>query len=246
MRPTHRQGSRNRPPVRHRRVSMSTPFRHSPYTRWPPPSRSAHFLHRLRRPVTDGLHPSRPHKRHIRLAARGGQTYDPCSSSRDAFMDRHAPRDPDGNDPGAKQRRRSEVSTGPEDDPPSLIASQQGMCSLDSRCLIEGDVDQPFRWSEPVWSPPPESNRRPHPYHGTTRNRCADRRCPSSRPTVRAEVIGSPSAQLCGQFRFIRVQRFSGWSSGGSDAVGVACRVHPLLLLGQVVGPVVVEVAVGA
>jgi hypothetical protein len=25
--------------------------------------------------------------------------------------------------------------------------------------------DQRLRWSEPVWSPPPESNRRPHPYH---------------------------------------------------------------------------------
>jgi hypothetical protein len=28
------------------------------------------------------------------------------------------------------------------------------------------------------------------------------------------------------------VQRFSGGSSGGNDAVGVACCVHPLLLLG--------------
>src|SRR5215216_1027698 len=44
----------------------------------------------------------------------------------------------------------------------------------------------------------------------------------------------------------IRVQRFSGGSSGGNDAVGVACCVYPLLLLGQVVGPVVVEVAVAA
>src|SRR5918994_7097301 len=47
------------------------------------------------------------------------------------------------------------------------------------------------------WSPPPESNRRPHPYHGTTRNRCADRRFPRSRPTVGAEVIGSLSAKVC-------------------------------------------------
>jgi hypothetical protein len=39
--------------------------------------------------------------------------------------------------------------------------------------------------------PPPESNRRPHPYHGTTRNRCAERRIPRSRPTVRVKVIGS-------------------------------------------------------
>jgi hypothetical protein len=36
-----------------------------------------------------------------------------------------------------------------------------------------------------------------HPYHGTTGNRCADRRFPRSRPTVGAKVIGSPSAKLC-------------------------------------------------
>jgi hypothetical protein len=50
------------------------------------------------------------------------------------------------------------------------------------------------------WSPPPESNRRPHPYHGTTRNRCADRRFPRSRPTVGAKVIGSLSTKLCAHF----------------------------------------------
>jgi hypothetical protein len=75
--------------------------------------------------------------------------------------------------------------------------SQQRMCSLDGKCLIERDSDQRFHWSAPVWSPPPESNRRPHPYHGTTRNRCADRRFPRSRPTVGVEVIGSLSARLC-------------------------------------------------
>jgi hypothetical protein len=35
---------------------------------------------------------------------------------------------------------------------------------------------------------PPESNRRPHPYDGTTGNRCADRRFPWSRSTVRPKV----------------------------------------------------------
>jgi hypothetical protein len=54
---------------------------------------------------------------------------------------------------------------GPEDDPPSLIASQQGMGSLDSGRVIEHHGDQRFRWSERTRSPPPESNRRPHPYH---------------------------------------------------------------------------------
>ena len=58
-------------------------------------------------------------------------------------------------------------------------------------------TDQHLCWSEPVWSPSPESNRRPHPYHGTTRNRCAEPRFPRSRPTVRAEVMGSPSPKLC-------------------------------------------------
>jgi hypothetical protein len=47
------------------------------------------------------------------------------------------------------------------------------------------------------WSPPPESNRRPHPYHGTTGNRCAERRFPRSRPTVEAKVIGSLPVKLC-------------------------------------------------
>jgi hypothetical protein len=43
-------------------------------------------------------------------------------------------------------------------------------------------------------------HRRPHPYHGTTRNRCANRRFPRSCPTVRAKVMGSPSAKGCAHF----------------------------------------------
>jgi hypothetical protein len=58
-------------------------------------------------------------------------------------------------------------------------------------------ADQRSRWSAHVWSPPPESNRRPHPYHGTTGNRCADGRSRRSPPTVGAEVIGSLSSKLC-------------------------------------------------
>jgi hypothetical protein len=34
-------------------------------------SHSAHFMHRLRRPGASGLHPSRPHKRHLRLGGSG-------------------------------------------------------------------------------------------------------------------------------------------------------------------------------
>jgi hypothetical protein len=30
----------------------------------------------------------------------------------------------------------------------------------------DAGINQRFRWSEPMWSPPAESNRRHHPYHG--------------------------------------------------------------------------------
>jgi hypothetical protein len=62
-------------------------------------------------------------------------------------------------------------------------------------------TDQRLRCSGPMWSPPPESNRRPHPYHGTTGNRCADARFCRSCRTVGAEVIGSPSAKLCAHLK---------------------------------------------
>ena len=94
-----------------------------------------------------------------------GHTDDPCSSPRDGFFDRYAAHDPGGNDQGIMQRHWSEASTGSQDDPARLIASQQGMCSLDGRYRIERHGDQRFRWSETMWSPPPESNRRPHPFH---------------------------------------------------------------------------------
>ena|SRR5215217_4806086 len=129
-------------------------------------------------------------------AARGGRTDDPSSSSRVGSCSPHAARAPEGNDQAATQRRRSEHRPDRRTTHPSLIASQQGMCSLDGRGLIERGSDQRFCWSEPMWSPPPESNRRPHPYHGTTRNRCADRRFPRSRPVVGYKVKRSLNAQL--------------------------------------------------
>src|SRR4029453_14946218 len=61
----------------------------------------------------------------------------------------------------------------------------------------ERDDDQRLRWSSAWWSPPPETNRRTHTFHGNTRNPCADRRFPRSRPTVEAKVIGSLSPKLC-------------------------------------------------
>ena len=89
----------------------------------------------------------------------------------------------------------------PKGRPTKPIASQHGMGSLDSRCLTERHGGQRFRCSGHMWSPPPESNRRPHPYHGTTRNRCANRHFPRSRPTVGAKVIGSLPAQLCVHYK---------------------------------------------
>jgi hypothetical protein len=44
------------------------------------------------------------------------------------------------------------------------------------------------------WSPPPESNRRPHPYHGSEAKRRAIPRCGSSRDSVHGEVMGSVAA----------------------------------------------------
>jgi hypothetical protein len=52
-------------------------------------------------------------------------------------------------------------------------------------------TDQRFRWSAYVWSPPPESNRRPHPYHGSDVQRRAIPRARRSRGTVSAAVMCS-------------------------------------------------------
>ena len=76
--------------------------------------------------------------------------------------------------------------------PPSTFLAGQG----ESNIPREG-YDQRLRWSAWVWSPPPESNRRPHPYHGTTRNSCAKRHLPRSRLTVDAKVMRSLDATLC-------------------------------------------------
>jgi hypothetical protein len=70
-----------------------------------------------------------------------------------------------------------------------------------------GGMQQAGCWTRPdlpFWcGAPQETNRRPHPHHGTTGNRCADRHFPSSRATVGAEVIGALSAKLCTHSRAI-------------------------------------------
>jgi hypothetical protein len=52
-----------------------------------------------------------------------------------------------------------------------------------------------------VWSPPPESNRRPHPYHGSAAKRRAKRRPRRSQRTVDAVVMGSVVAPTSPLFR---------------------------------------------
>jgi hypothetical protein len=111
------------------------------------------------------------------------------------------------------------TSTGGTIDQSDRIPTREVRSPASNR-LRTRTTDQRFPWSEPMWSPPPESNRRPHPYHGTTRNRCADRRCPRSRPTVRAEVIGSLPAKLCAHFQDM------GRSSAGVVAAQVEAPVH--------------------
>jgi hypothetical protein len=53
------------------------------------------------------------------------------------------------------------------------------------------------RWSNAVWWACQDLNLGPHPYQQDARNRCAKRRCPRSRPTVRAEVMCFHRVQLC-------------------------------------------------
>jgi hypothetical protein len=57
----------------------------------------------------------------------------------------------------------------------------------------ETRTDQRLRWSEPMWSPPPESNRRRHPYHVSPAHRHATLRLRRSPRTVRGAVMGWPA-----------------------------------------------------
>jgi hypothetical protein len=54
----------------------------------------------------------------------------------------------------------------------------------------EREDDQRLRWSSAWWSPPPESNRRPHPYHVSPAHRHAIRRFGRSQRTVGGAVMG--------------------------------------------------------
>jgi hypothetical protein len=56
----------------------------------------------------------------------------------------------------------------------SQTVSLHGMCSPADLRLNEHKVEQRLYWSSGWWSPPPESNRRPHPYHGSAAKRRAN------------------------------------------------------------------------
>jgi hypothetical protein len=88
----------------------------------------------------------------------------------------------------------------------------------------EREDDQRLYWSSAWWSPPPESNRRPHPYHGTTGNRCAERHSRRSRSTVRVKVMGSASTQLCGHSRHQSSPQY-GSSRQSVTAASAASRI---------------------
>jgi hypothetical protein len=62
----------------------------------------------------------------------------------------------------------------------------------------EREDDQRLRWSSAWGSPPPESNRRPHPYHGSTAKRRAIPRLRRSHYTARAVVMGPLRASTFG------------------------------------------------
>jgi hypothetical protein len=69
-----------------------------------------------------------------------------------------------------------------------------GMCARHPSCGHRIGHHNDDRPASPLVSlgaePPAGTNRRPHPYHGTTRNRCAHRRFPRSRPTVSTKAAG--------------------------------------------------------
>jgi hypothetical protein len=59
-----------------------------------------------------------------------------------------------------------------------------------SRNDPETTTKQRLRWSATLWSPPPESNRRHHPYHVSPAHRHAALHLPRSQRTVGGTVMG--------------------------------------------------------
>jgi hypothetical protein len=62
---------------------------------------------------------------------------------------------------------QSSCSAGVDQEGPPVHRPQRIPSGMWSGPIIPKTItDHRFRWSGLVWSPPPESNRRPHPYHG--------------------------------------------------------------------------------
>ena len=94
---------------------------------------------------------------------------------------------------------------------------------------LETTTHRRLHWSEPMWSPPPESNRRPHPYHGSAAKRCASQCLRSSRRTVGGQGMCSVADRLggaglggCGHYPSAGLRVTSStacaWSSGRLQA----------------------------
>ena len=120
--------------------------------------------------ATDGG--GKPALRHVRLCALRPLCSQACRSEEGPGT---------SNEPGQSSRNRPtrESILGPH---PNRYGSPTSP---------ETTPDQRFRWSGWVWSPPPESNRRPHPYHESCTHRCADQRSCRSLATVGREVMCS-------------------------------------------------------
>jgi hypothetical protein len=177
----------------------------------------------------------------------GGHTT-PCSSSRYAFLDRCAARDPDGRSPATGQRPWSAPSTITMDDP--VVRALPGMgCALrPAHASPNTQDDHRLCWSSAWWSPPPESNRRPRPYQGTTRNRCASRRFPRSGLTVGVDVIGSLSAKVCAHSRqasWLATEASHPPNSGGSVARLVQIPGRATTLAGRLVAKSAALIGIG-
>ena len=89
-------------------------------------------------------------------------------------------------------RQRPETAGQPADVDTSIQTHPSTSLAEQGKWIISRyGSQQRLRWSAWVWSPPPESNRRPHPYHGSAAKRRANPRLRRSRDTVHAAVMGS-------------------------------------------------------
>ena len=198
------------------RRGRSTPPRGASSPDAPNPRATVHEA--TRRSTCQDLDPTgRPTRSHTRL----GMTPLPAASAGTTLMGR-------GTSNVLSYRYATSPESGHTGYSTTKVAGQQGyersdgaltlrvpfQCGWSRLQGIRTATYQRLRWSGPVWSPPPESNRRPHPYHGTTRNRCADRRLRRSRPTVGAKVNGSLSTKLCALRRPARSEALNASSSG--------------------------------